>query len=170
MTPEEGLDVSRKSFRYLLNGYFLVVVAVFLYALDFAGSFSTGGFGPLVTGVALFINPLGFLVIVYSHVWYLKKRGYLSVLDKKVFGIPVKYFVISVAVTVIILGIASVALFDSYDLGRMEGENYYLSIVVTIPMLVTFGIIYFNILFLLAGPLYMVLFRYVVKQSDSKPS
>lgn len=169
MASEEVLDVPRKFFRYLLNGYYLVVFGVFLSVLDLAGSFSPGGFGPIATGVALFINSFAFLVVVYSHVWYLKKRGYLSVLDKEVFGVPVKYVVTSVAAIVITLGNFAFVLNDSiYDTSAITvGEaNSILTVVgivfLVILVLITLSMIYFNFLFALAGPIYLILFYYLV--------
>lgn len=66
MTSGEELDAPRKSLRYLLGGYCLVVLGILLFALNFAASFSPGGPGPIANGVALLFNFLGFLVVVHS--------------------------------------------------------------------------------------------------------
>jgi len=166
MASEEDLDAAFKALGYLVLGYFLVVVGVLFILFSFAGSFSPGGFGPIGRTFIIFINALGFLIVVFSHVYYLNS----SVLNKRVFGIPVKYVVILVALSIITLGSVSVALFEfpsSYYLRDIEYHPVVTMILVVIPMQVTLGIIYFNFIFVLAGLPYVVLFYYlVVRQSE----
>lgn len=173
MASEEVLDVPRKSFRYLLTGYFLVVIGVLLTVFTTLGSFSRGNPSPVAVGTALSINSFGFLVVAFSHVYYLRKKGYISILDKKFFGAPlIKYISISLAFMIPIIGNAAFILTNIYDITVSSDEIglfFPVSVIIFISTLVALGIVLFNIFFVLVGPVYIIVFYYsVVRRSGSR--
>lgn len=173
MTAEKGSEPSHKSFRYLLTGYFLVVIGVLLTVFTTLGSFSRGNPSPVAVGTALSINSFGFLVVAFSHVYYLRKKGYISILDKKFFGAHlIKYISISLAFMIPIIGNVAFILTNIYDITVSSDEiSLFLpvSVIIFISTLVALGIVLFNIFFALVGPVYIIVFYYsVVRRSGSR--
>jgi len=175
MPPREDLDPPHKSLNYLLTGYSLVVIGVLITAVTTLGSFeSPESPGPIAVGTALAINSLGFIVVVFSQVWYLKNRGHLLILDKKILDTPIKYVVTFVAVIIPILGSIGFVYTNIYDKVPETSEVNLFFIVIgiiflAVPTLIVFGILIFNILFIFVGPIYMLTFYYfVVRRSVSR--
>jgi len=167
MTSGEGPEVPRDSFRYLLLGYFLILVGGILTILTTLGSFSRGNPNPITVTITLSINSLGFIIVVFFHLQYMRNKGHMSVLDK-IFSTRIKYVVIFLTVATVTLG----------NFGFINDDIW--TVPTPLPMavagmiglatLVVTGIAVFNILFVLVGPVYILLFYFTVVRGSGASS
>jgi len=137
----------------------------------FPGAFSPGNPGPFHLGLFLFISSTGFLLIFYTHVRYLKSTGRLRILNKEVFGRSIERIVALVMVVSLIIGNISFILENVYEFNFVGDGPTFISAMIIVLVLPTalfaIGVIYFNILFTLIGPAYILTFYlYAVRGSE----
>lgn len=170
MTSEEGLDASHKSLGYLLLGYFIIAPTNVYGIAAGLGSFATGEtLSAAAVSVLAFFNMIGFVVVVYSHIRYLnetEKPSYESdrpsLLEKEVAGNSLKFILGLASVSVLTLVYINMVLV-SYDFYRVLDPGLgYVGALLVVLSFIYLGIGIFNILFVLVGPLYILLFYFLV--------
>jgi len=170
MTSEEGLDASHKSLGYLLLGYFIIAPTnVYGIAADIGNVVVGESMSAATLFVISFFNITGFIVVVYSHILYLNETenpssesDRPSLLEKEVAGNSLKFILGLASVSVLTLVYINAALV-SYDFYQVHDPGLgYVGLPLIVLSLIDLGILIFNLLFSLVGPVYILLFYFLV--------
>jgi len=159
---DEGDETGWKSFLCLLLGYFIIAPTNVYGVVAELGSFATGEtLSAAAVSVLAFFNMIGFVVVVYSHILYLNETENL-LFEKEVAGNSLKFLLGLLSVSVLTLVYIN-AVLVSYDFYRVnDPELGYVEIPLTVFLFIYIGILIFNILFVLVGPVYILLFYLLV--------
>lgn len=162
-----GSEVAHKAFRYLIIGYFLTAVTSIYGVFAELGTLATGDNSSLFASFFLFsFAILGFVVVVSSQIWYFDKKGRLSVFEIELLGTSLKRVLILTLFSALILIYINVILI-SYEVYPTNDSE--VSFLLHIPLILAFiavGIVSFNVLFTLVGPVYVTLFYYFVVRKN----
>jgi len=172
--PEMLAEENKTGYRelgYLLLGYAIIAPTSIYGVARALGTFASGeSMSPTASSVLILLDMIGFSILIYSQVRYLYGTGRLSWLDRGVVGISLKriFGAFSILILVFMYIESVLILFDFYEDISVPESSPVFSIFSAFFM-ISSGIIYFNILFTLFGPIYILLFYFfVVREQKSE--
>lgn len=162
MTSEND-GIGRRTLGYLLLGYLIIAPVTVYGVLAELGSFASGesvsAFG---SSVLILFSMIGSVTVIYSQIRYLDETGWLRRLDRKVAGASLKRVLALVSFIVLALVYIN-AVLANYDFYQVDDPELGPIVILTITLaLIAVGILIFNIMFVLIGPMYILLFYFSV--------